>query len=80
MTIWNIKKHEARPIVKKMLQIEAKTCWRAYCSELTDQTKLGSVWSMECGVWKMEHGVICRPHVITTKTLTPTYNTEVKCF
>ena len=37
------KKQEA--IVKQTLKTEAKTCWQAYCSELTDQTKLGSVWT-----------------------------------
>ena len=37
------KKQEA--VVKQTLKAEAKTCWQAYCSELTDQTKLGSVWS-----------------------------------
>jgi len=37
------KKQEA--IVKETLKIEAKTCWQAYCSELTEQTKLGSVRS-----------------------------------
>src|SRR5688572_12553658 len=37
------RKQEA--IVKQTLKTEAKSCWQAYCSELTDQTKLGSVWS-----------------------------------
>src|ERR1043165_2452631 len=37
------KKQEA--IVKQTLKTEAKSCWQSYCSELTNQTKLGSVWS-----------------------------------
>jgi len=37
------KKQEA--IVKQTLKTEAKTCWQTYCSELTNQTKLGSVWN-----------------------------------
>jgi ribonuclease HI len=37
------KKQEA--VVKKTLKEEAKVCWQAYCSEMTNQTKLGSVWS-----------------------------------
>jgi ribonuclease HI len=38
------KKQEA--IVKKTLKTEAKFSWQDYCSKLTDQTKLGSVWNM----------------------------------
>jgi hypothetical protein len=37
------KKQEA--IVKQTLKTEAKLCWQEYCSGLTSQTKLGSVWS-----------------------------------
>ena len=37
------KKQEA--VVKQTLKIEAKMCWQEYCSELTSQTKLGSVWN-----------------------------------
>ena len=37
------KKQEA--IVKQTLKTEAQTCWQEYCSQITDQTKLGSVWS-----------------------------------
>jgi len=38
------KKQEA--IVKKTLRAEAKSSWQEYCSGLTNQTKLGSVWNM----------------------------------
>jgi len=37
------KKQEA--IVKQTLKTEAKNSWHDYCSTLTDQTKLGSVWN-----------------------------------
>src|SRR5688572_12401941 len=38
------KKQEA--IVKQTLKIEAKSNWHDYCSKMTDQTKLGTVWNM----------------------------------
>ena len=38
------KKQEA--IVRRTLKVEAKSSWQDYCSTLTNQTKLGSVWSM----------------------------------
>lgn len=37
------KKQES--VVKQTLKSEAKNCWQSYCSELTNQTKLASVWS-----------------------------------
>src|ERR1043165_2921855 len=36
------KKQEA--VVKQTLKSEAKESWQNYCLELTDQTKLGTVW------------------------------------
>jgi ribonuclease HI len=38
-------KHQ-EAVVKVTLKAEAKSCWEAYCSDLTDQTKLGVVWNM----------------------------------
>jgi len=33
-------------IVKQTLKTEAKSSWHDYCSGMTDQTKLGTVWNM----------------------------------
>src|SRR6218665_1535770 len=38
-------KHQ-EAIVKVTLKSEAKASWENYCSELTNQTKLGVVWDM----------------------------------
>src|SRR6218665_257864 len=38
-------KHQ-ETIVKVTLKSEAKASWENYCSELTNQTKLGVVWDM----------------------------------
>jgi hypothetical protein len=38
-------KHQ-EAVVKVTLKSEAKASWENYCSELTDQTKLGVVWDM----------------------------------
>src|SRR6218665_1301296 len=66
------KQHEAN--VKRTIRIETKTSWEDHCSNLTHQTKLGSVW----GWARRMNGVATYSTIPTLKTADTVAETNLK--